>query len=107
MKVYFAVDFVADFEVDPTRSALGLRDGYELEMMQSLSASRMRKNKARLTVSSPFTLAFVKADIRIETILSSMMLLLEELLLCLLYAKGLIDIVLNMLDRVKVLDNTK
>jgi len=74
--------------------------------MRSSSASRTRKNKAKLTVSCLFALAFAKANIRIETILSGTMLLLEELLLCLLYAKGSIDIALNVLDRVKVLENT-
>lgn len=107
MEVDFEVDFAADFEVDPTRAALGLRGRYKLEIIRSLSASRTRKNKARLTVNCPFALDFAKADIGIETILSSATLLPEELLLRLLYTKGSIDIVLNVLDKVEVLENTR
>ncbi len=81
------LDFAAALKVDSTMSALGSSSKYKLEIIQSLFASRTRKNKAKLTVSCLFVLALAKADIKIETILSSTTLLLKELLLCLLYAK--------------------
>jgi hypothetical protein len=75
-------------------------------MMWSLFASRIRKNKARLIISYPSIPAFTGANIGIETISSSIMLLPEELLLCPLNTKWLIDIMLNKLDKAKVLEST-
>jgi hypothetical protein len=76
-------------------------------MTRSSSASRTRKNKARLTVSYPFAPASTEADIGIEPISSGATLLPDEFPLCPLYAEGSIDIALNALDKFEVLENTR